>query len=432
MILIFPETPNRNRGGSTMIAEILSVGTELLLGQILNTDAQYLSQQLSALGINVYHQTTVGDNPVRLKNAFEEALTRSDIVIATGGLGPTMDDLTKETICEYLGLPLSVHEESLRHLEHYFATLGREMTPNNVKQVMFPKNAIILKNTKGTAPGLIIEWKDKIIIILPGPPYELIPMFENEVRPYLEKKSDVLLFSRVLRIFGIGESKLEETIQDLIAAQSNPTIAPYAGFGEVTIRLTAKCSKDEDPMKYIQPIEQEIRKRLRHHIYGINNDRLETVVADLLIRNNLKISTAESCTGGLIASKLIDVSGISRSFIEGFITYSNESKIKRLKVNPLTLQRYGAVSQETAREMAIGCLRETGADIAVSVTGIAGPEGGTEDKPVGLVYIGIAQKDNVEVHSFRFAGDRERIRMMSCLNGLNLVRLNLLNLTQGT
>ncbi len=414
-----------------MIAEILSVGTELLLGQILNTDAQYLSQQLSGMGIDVYHQATVGDNPTRLKKAFEAALIRSDIIIATGGLGPTMDDLTKETICEYLGLKLSIHEESLRHLESYFASLGREMTPNNVKQVMFPKNAIILKNAKGTAPGLIIEWKDKIIIILPGPPYELIPMFENEVRPYLEKKTDVFLFSRVLRFFGIGESKLEETIQDLITAQSNPTIALYAGFGEVTLRLTAKCSRSEDPMKYILPVEQEIRKRAKHHIYGVNDDSLESVVASLLLSNNLRISTAESCTGGLIASKLINVSGISRSFIEGFITYSNESKIKRLKVNPLTLQRYGAVSQETAREMAIGCLRETGADISVSVTGIAGPDGGTADKPVGLVYIGIAQKDNVEVYSFRFGGDRERIRMMSCLNGLNLLRLTLLNAAQG-
>ncbi|MGI6706887.1 MAG: competence/damage-inducible protein A [Clostridia bacterium] len=414
-----------------MIAEILSVGTELLLGQILNTDAQYLSQQLSGMGIDVYHQATVGDNPIRLKKAFETALHRSDVVIVTGGLGPTTDDLTKETICEYLGLKLFVHEESLQRLERYFASLGREMTPNNLKQVMFPKNAIVLKNVKGTAPGLIIERKNKIIIILPGPPYELIPMFENEVKPYLGKKTDVLLFSRVLRVFGIGESKLEETIQDLIAAQSNPTIALYAGFGEVTLRLTAKCSRGEDPMKYILPIEQEIRKRVKHHIYGVNDDSLGSVVASLLVSHNLKISTAESCTGGLIASRLINVPGISRSFIEGFITYSNESKIKRLKVNPLTLQKYGAVSQETAREMAIGCLKETGADISVSVTGIAGPEGGTEDKPVGLVYIGIAQKDNVEVYSFRFAGDRERIRMMSCLNGLNLVRLTLLNGAQG-
>jgi len=313
-------------------------------------------------------------------------------------------------------------------IQDYFKKTGRTMTDNNVKQALIPEGGIVLRNDRGTAPGCIIEGNNKIFIILPGPPIELNYMFEHQVKPYLHRISKDIIFSRVLRIFGIGESTVEDILKDLIQDQNNPTIAPYAGYGEVTIRLTAKCHKEENPLDFIEPVEKEIRKRLQNAIYGIDDDTLESVVGNLLIEKGFSVSLAESCTGGMIASKLTNVPGISQSFIEGAVVYSNDAKIRRLGVSPCTLDRYGAVSAETAKEMAEGIRLASGTDISLSVTGIAGPGGGTSTKPVGLVYIGVAMKGkDTVVHKLQLAGSRERIRSMSCLHGLNYLRLALLN-----
>jgi len=303
-----------------MNTEVIGVGSELLLGQIANTTAQYISHCLSSLGINVYYHTVVGDNRNRLLEALEIASRRVDLIITTGGLGPTMDDLTKETIAEFLGLELTLHQPSAQAICDFFARKGRTMTENNLKQAMFPKEAIVLPNEMGTAPGAIIEKDDKIFIMLPGPPYELQPMFEDHVIPYLAQRGHEKIFSRVLRIYGIGESAVEEAINDLLVNQTNPTIAPLAAYGEVTLRLTVKCDRSQDPLEFIKPIEDEIRRRLGYAVYGIDDDRLETVVAKLLSEKGLTLAVAESCTGGLISNLLTDVPGISQNLLEACVS----------------------------------------------------------------------------------------------------------------
>lgn len=406
-----------------MNVEILAVGSELLLGQIANTNAQYISQRLSQLGINVYYHTVVGDNRKRMLEALKIASSRADIIITTGGLGPTLDDITKETVAEYLGLPLVLHQPSVDAIREYFRSRNRICTQNNLKQAMFPEKAIVLKNSVGTAPGAIIEEDEKIYIILPGPPRELKPMFEKYVMPYLEGKSGEKIFSRVLRIYGMGESMVEEKVRDLLEKQQNPTIAPLASFGEVTLRLTVKCKRDQDPWPLIKPLEDEIRRRLGDAIYGVDDDTLERVVVDLLKKNDCTLATAESCTGGLIANRITNVPGASEVFLEGMITYSNESKIKRLGVSEDTLRRYGAVSSQTAEEMVRGILKESGAHIGIGVTGIAGPGGGTPDKPVGLVYIGIGSKNgDIKVVKYNFYGNREQIKFSVANAALDNIR----------
>lgn len=413
-----------------MNAEIIGVGSELLLGQIANTDAQYISQKLAEVGVDVYYHTVVGDNKKRLLEALEIASRRSDVVITTGGLGPTADDLTKETVAEFLGLALVLHEPSAKAIKAFFYKRNRPFTKNNLKQALFPKEAIVLPNEHGTAPGAIIEKSGKIFIILPGPPNELQPMFDNHVIPYLEKFSENKIYSRVLKIFGIGESMVEEKIKDLLVNQTNPTIAPLAScnYSGVTIRLTAKCRRDEDPYELIKPLEIEIRKRLGEAIYGVDNESLETVVARLLKEKKLKLAVAESCTGGLISNLLTDVPGISENFLESFVTYSNESKVKRLGVNEQTLKACGAVSQQTALEMVRGVVEVTGADVGVAVTGIAGPGGATPTKPVGLVYIGIADAQSAEVKKYVFHGDRIKIKYTAAYTALDLIRRRLLKI----
>lgn len=411
-----------------MDAEIIAVGSELLLGQIANTNAQYISQRLSSVGVNVYYHTVVGDNKERLLKALEIACMRANIIITTGGLGPTMDDLTKETIAEYLGMELMLHQPSAQAIREYFARRGRVMTENNLKQAMFPREAIVLPNAVGTAPGAIIEKDGKTFIILPGPPFEMQPMFENHVIPYLAQRENQKIFSRVLRIYGIGESAVEEMIKDLLEKQTNPTIAPLAAYGEVTLRLTVKCPRSQDPLELIKPVEDEIRRRLGQAVYGIDDDRLETVVARLLKERGLTLAMAESCTGGLISNLLTDVPGISENLLETCVTYSNQAKINRLGVKHETLEAYGAVSPQTAQEMAEGILRTSGADIGLAVTGIAGPGGGTPEKPVGLVYIAIAMDGNVEVKSIYNQGDRKRIKLSTANTALDLLRRKLLGL----
>ncbi|NLK21709.1 MAG: competence/damage-inducible protein A [Epulopiscium sp.] len=408
-----------------MNAEILSVGTELLLGDIVNTNAQYIAKRLADIGIGVYHQSVVGDNESRLYDAFSLALKRADIVITTGGLGPTKDDLTKEIAAMISGKDMVMDGESLEWIKSYFLKIGRTMTESNIKQAYFPKGATIFHNNNGTAPGCAIEVGEKKIILLPGPPREMKPMFEESVIPYLIPFQEGILVSKVLRICGIGESQVEDMLKDLIDIQTNPTIALYAKTGEVTIRITAKAPKKENANALIKPIDEKIRSILGDNIYGEGIVSLEDVVANLLIKNNKTIAVAESCTGGLLAAKLINYPGISAVFKEGAVTYSNEAKVSRLGVNADTLKNHGAVSKETAKEMAKGICKTGGTDIGISTTGIAGPEGGTTQKPVGLVYVGLCIDGEVNYKRFQFRGNRQNIRERAVISALDWVRREL-------
>jgi len=405
-----------------MKSEILSVGTELLLGDIVNTNAQYIARRLAEMGIFVYHQSVVGDNPERLKEAFELAFTRADMVITTGGLGPTKDDLTKEIAAKYFNKKLIVDEDSLNRIESFFAKRNRVMTDNNRKQAYFPEGSIILRNANGTAPGCIIDEGGKILILMPGPPKEMVLMFENEVVPYLQKYQNQVLYSKVLRVLGLGESLMEDLVKDIMDSQTNPTIAPYAKEGEAILRITAKAPNIEEAEKLIYPVEEQIRERLGDNIYGVGDTNIETVVAEILIDKKLTISVAESCTGGLVASMLINYPGISSVFMEGAVTYSNESKMRRLNVKKETLERFGAVSAETAEEMAEGIAKSSGTDIGLSITGIAGPDGGSDKKPVGLVYLGLYIKGAVKHKRLDLWGSRQNIRNRAAISALDWVR----------
>lgn len=410
-----------------MKAEILAVGTEILLGDIVNTNAQYLSRRLADLGISVYHQTVVGDNEERLFNAYKSAFERADIVIATGGLGPTKDDLTKEIGAKYFGKKLVLHEESLNYIKEFFNKLNRTMGESNKKQAYIPEGAVILPNPNGTAPGCIIEEDNKVLVMLPGPPKEMIPMFENFVVPYLQKFSEGVLVSKVIRVCGLGESTMAEMVEDIMESSTNPTIAPYAKDFEAILRITAKGSTKEEAEELIKPAQKEIRKRLGENVYAEGETTLEAVVGEMLVNSRLTISTAESCTGGLLAGTLINYPGISESFLEGAVTYSNEAKMKRLKVKKETLDNYGAVSEETAGEMAEGIAKAAGTDIGISVTGIAGPGGGTIEKPVGLVYVGLYIKGKVKVKKLSLNGDRQKVRQRTVMNALDFLRRELIN-----
>ncbi|WP_238916593.1 competence/damage-inducible protein A [Clostridium sp. YIM B02555] len=405
-----------------MKAEIIAIGTEILLGDIVNSNAQYIAQELAALGIDMYYQQVVGDNEKRIIHAFDEAYSRSDIIITTGGLGPTEDDLTKEVAAKYFKKELLPNEEAIEKIKNYFKFRERKMTENNLKQGLIPEGAIIINNDNGTAPGVIIEENNKIMIILPGPPKEMKPMFEDTVRPYLQKKADSIIMSRVIKILGIGESAVAEELKDIMTAQTNPTIAPYAKEVGVMLRITAKANNEEEAIKLIEPVEKEIKNRLGDNIYATEDVSIEDVVARLLIEKKLTISTAESCTGGMIAGTLINYPGISEVFLEGAVTYSNEAKHNRLGVKNETLEKYGAVSEETAREMAIGIANTAKTDVSIVTTGIAGPEGGTPEKPVGLVYIGVYFKGEVTVKKYVFNGNRSRVRLQATTTGLDMLR----------
>jgi len=411
------------KGEIKLTAEILAVGTELLLGDTLNTNAQYLSKELAGLGISVYHHTVVGDNPVRLKKALADAFLRADIVITSGGLGPTKDDLTKETGAEYFDKKLIIDEDALKTLESFFIRTGRVMTENNRKQALMPEGARLIPNNNGTAPGCIISDGGKTLIMFPGPPRELIPMFEESVLPYLKERTDGTYVSRVLRLCGIGESAAEDMIKDLIETQTNPTIAPYAKLNELTFRVTASAKTEDEALSLMEPVVSELYKRFSDNIYGEgNNLSLAAVVVDKLIQKNKTIAIAESCTGGLMASALVDIPGSSKVLLEGFVTYSNEAKISRLNVSGKTLKEHGAVSGETAYEMAVGVSKVSGADIGIGITGIAGPEGGTDEKPVGLVYIALYINGNVTVNELKFTGNRQRIRGRAVMSALDMIR----------
>ncbi|HHX22843.1 MAG: competence/damage-inducible protein A [Tepidanaerobacteraceae bacterium] len=405
-----------------MKAEIIAVGSELLLGQITNTCAQIISSALQEIGIDVYYHICVGDNQERLMQIFETSYNRSDIIILTGGLGPTKDDLTKETIALFLGIPLKIDNFSLEKIKSYFAYRGKRITENNYKQALIPEGSYAIENNKGTAPGVILNHNEKIIVMLPGPPREMEPMLKETVIPYLEKKSDSTIISRVMRFHGIGESVLEEELNDLISKQTNPTIAPLAKMGDVTIRITAKAKDKLTARNTIKPIEEEIKRRVGQYLYGFDNDTIERIVAKLLFKSKKTISIAESCTGGLMAHKLTNIPGISQYFNMGIVSYSNSSKHDLLNVREETIRKYGAVSEQTAREMAEGVRQCSNSDIGVSITGIAGPDGGTIGKPVGLVYLGYSDSDTSYVEKHIFKGDRLDIKERSANYALHLVR----------
>ena len=409
-----------------MNAEIIAVGTELLMGQIANTNAQYLSSRLADLGINVYYHSVVGDNPGRLKVCLEQALERSDIVITTGGLGPTKDDLTKETIAEAMELPLVIHQESLDYIRCLFEKQHRRMYNNNVKQAYLPSGCKVIPNHNGTAPGCIVQKGGKTVVMLPGPPKEMIPMFEDTVFPYFEGKTHYIIGSRVVKVFGIGESEMEMRIMDLVEQQTNPTIAPYAGAGEISLRVTAKCHTRDEVEALIAPVVERIRERLGSHVYSDTGETLEEVVLRLLSERRWTLSTAESCTGGMLASRLIDVPGASRVFDRGLVTYSNAAKVQELGVSQKTLDAWGAVSRETAKEMVEKLGERTKTTAGLAITGIAGPDGGTPEKPVGLVYVAASLNGRIESLQLNLRGNRQRVRTVSCLHALDLLRKMLL------
>lgn len=423
-----------------MIVELISIGTELLMGNIVNTNANYLAIKCASLGFYMYHQVTVGDNETRLSEAIKNAMQRSDIIILTGGLGPTSDDITKETLTKSLGRRLIMDQHSRERILSRFEKNTRKgnnslpkefekITENNWKQALKIEDSIVIDNKNGTAPGYIVEDKDKVFLVLPGPPSEMKPMFENDMLAYLKKLQDKIFVTKMVKICGIGESKAEIMIIDLIESQTNPTIAPYAKSGEVHFRITASVNNTDDAYQLINPLVDELYKRFGNNIYTTSEEvTLEESVVKLLILHNLTLATAESCTGGLLSGRIVNVSGVSDVFTEGFITYSNQAKQKYLHVNPQTLLTYGEVSEQTAREMAIGTINATGCDVSVAVTGIAGPGGGTEEKPVGLVYISCYIGGKTFVSEHRFKGSRNEVRERSVVAALDLIRRNILEI----
>lgn len=411
-----------------MIAELISVGTEILLGNIVNTNSAYLAEKCAQLGLSLYYQTVVGDNEGRMRETIRTALDRSDIIILTGGLGPTEDDLTKEITAEVMGLPLKEDAHTRQLLEDYLAQYQkndaqRRITSNNYKQALVPEGAYILDNHNGTAPGLIMEKDGKTAVLLPGPPGELKPMFEEKVYPYLRKKQPETIFSQMVKICSIGESQVADEIQDLIEAQTNPTIAPYAKTGEVHLRITAKGGSQKECEELIRPVVRELERRFGKNVFAeTENMTLEEAVTVLLWNRNLTLSTAESCTGGAIAARIVNVPGASDVFLQGMVTYSNEAKKRTLGVREDTLRLYGAVSGECAKEMAEGGCSFSGTDVCLSVTGIAGPGGGTLEKPVGTVFMGCCVKGKTTVREYHFTGNRARVREQTAAHGLAFLR----------
>ncbi len=409
-------------------AEILCIGTELLMGDIINTNAAYLAKELAGLGINLYHQSVVGDNPERLQQSLQLALKRADIVITTGGLGPTYDDLSKETIAACFGRTLVMDEDSLARIQAHFLRLGREMTDNNKKQAMMPQGCVIFQNENGTAPGCAIEGsgelEGKTAIMLPGPPREMKPMFEQQVKPYLLKDSDTRLVSHTMHFFGIGESMLEDRLRSLMEKSLNPTVAPYAKTGEVQLRVTARVKNGEDPNALLEPVMEQIRQMVGEFLYGVDVGDLQTAAVRLLTEKGLKVAVAESCTGGYLAKRITDVSGSSKVFECGICSYSNRIKHQLLGVSERTLEEYGAISEQTATEMASGVRKLSGADIGISVTGNAGPTA-DEGKEVGLVYIGVDSPKLTQVFTLhvnrRDQDARETIRYLASSHALSLI-----------
>lgn len=410
-----------------MTAEIICVGTELLLGNIVNTNAAFLSEKLAYLGINCYFQTVVGDNRDRLLSVINTALSRADILIFSGGLGPTEDDLTKETVAEALGKKLIRDKWAEQEIADYFALRGRIPTDNNWKQADVIEGCEILYNKNGTAPGIFVSEGEKTVILLPGPPLELKSMFTDSVMPKLQQKCGQVFYSQTVKIVGPGESSVETQILDMLDTQDNPTIAPYAKTGEVHLRVTARAKDEKEAREKTAPVVEELYRRFGNAVYTTDADEtLEMALTKLLMKKKYTMTTAESCTGGMIAARMVNAPGVSAVLKSGFITYANEAKEELLGVSHDTLEKYGAVSRETAEEMAEGAAKAAHTDAAVAVTGIAGPDGGTKEKPVGLVYIGVNVRGNVEVREYHFSGSRQKIRESVTAAALTFLREKLL------
>lgn len=417
-----------------MTVELISVGTEILMGNILNSNTQYLAEKCAMLGFNLYYQVTVGDNYQRMLSVIQTALERSDIVIMTGGLGPTEDDLTKEACAQVMGMELVEDAHTRAHLEAFFrGNIYSHIPENNWKMATVPQGAVVLDNLNGMAPGLILEKNGKTAILLPGPPNELYPLFEEQVFPYLQRRQQSVLVSAMVKICGYGESQVEDMLLDMIDRQTNPTIATYAKTGEVHLRLTARAEDEDQGRELLHPVLREVKRRFGDAVYTTEEHvTLEMAVAGLLIKNGLTMATAESCTGGMVAARLVNVSGISQVFMEGMVTYSNEAKMRLLGVKEETLRTYGAVSRETALEMAEGGAKAAGTDVCVAITGLAGPEGGTPEKPVGLVHMACFVRGKLTAQEYHFKGNREKIREQSMMRALNLVRLGVLGFIRGS
>ncbi|MBR6313786.1 MAG: competence/damage-inducible protein A [Clostridia bacterium] len=371
-----------------MTCELVFVGTELLLGDILNTNAQYLSRQLAAIGISVLHQSVVGDNPDRLRQVLETAFSRADTVLTTGGLGPTKDDLTKEVCADLFQKKLVLHDESLRRMKDYFDVKGVVMPKTNEKQAWMPEGAVIFENTNGTAPGCAMEQDGKRLLMLPGPPREMKAMFECSALPYLRQFSDGVICSREIRTFGIGESSMAQTVSDLLDKE-NPTVAPYAKSGEAMLRVTAKAATETEAEALLEPVVQEILQRLDGYVYGVDVPNIETAVVRELLRRNISVATAESATAGLIAKRLTDVPGASAVFGCGIVSYQDHIKEKLLLVDPRVIEKDSAVCETVAVQMAQGARAQSGADLAVSVTGLAGPGKDDRGRDPGLAYLAL-------------------------------------------
>ena len=410
-------------------AELIAVGTELLLGNIANTDAQMISQGLSQLGINVYYHTVVGDNPQRVRQAVDIARGRADILITTGGLGPTCDDLTKVAVAQAFGKELVYHEPSAQRIRERFAQRGTPVTENNFQQAMVPEGCTVLDNDWGTAPGVAFQAGGTHVLMLPGPPRECAMMFRHRALPYLQKLSDGVIASRTVKTFGIGESAAEALLRDLMNALHNPTLAPYAKPTGTELRITAHAPTREEALRRIAPVEERVKAILGDKVIGVDVDSLEEVCFALLKDRGLTVGTAESCTGGLLAKLLTDLPGSSSVFRGGVVSYTNGVKAGLLGVPQDLLDRYGAVSPQVAEAMARGAKAALGCDIALSTTGVAGPDADDRGNPIGLVYLGLAWGDQCQVTEFR-AGpvERERVRRQAAQTALDLLRRHLTGL----
>ena len=414
-----------------MIAELIAVGTELLLGNVANTDAQIVSEKLSALGITVHHHTVVGDNPQRLTEALETARKRADIIITTGGLGPTYDDLTKQTICRAFGREMELHQDILEEIRSWFETkMGKAMPENNVQQAMLPVGCTVFANPVGTAPGCAFQEGGVHVLMLPGPPFECQYMFEHQAAPYLERLTDGVIVSHEIRVFGMGESAVEEALREPMTQLTNPTLAPYAKTNECMGRATAKAATREAAEDLLRPLVEQVKGILGDVVYGVDVDSLEAVVSALLRERGLTLSAAESCTGGLIAKRMTDLPGASKVFRGGVVSYTNGVKAGVLGVPDALLEQYGAVSEPVARAMAEGCRRACGSDLAVSVTGVAGPDKDDWGNEVGTVYIALASREGTlckRLSCGRGRG-RGRVRTSAAHNAFDIIRRTLLGL----
>ncbi len=405
-----------------MIAEILCIGTELLIGDIVNTNAAYLSKRLSEHGFDVLYHSVCGDNKERLEKTVRHAFTRCDLLVTTGGLGPTYDDISMELCAKALGLSMYTDNRVVEQLKSYFAKTGKVMTDNNLKQALIPEGATVLMNDFGTAPGIALEKDGKVLVMLPGPPREMKPMLENQVLPYLSRFTNHVLVSSNINIIGMGESTVEDKLRDLMINSQNPTLAPYVNEGEVRIRVTASGKTADEAKRLVEKTVSEVKNILGRVVYDVDSPSIEHSLVKLLIQKNKTISTCESCTGGLVSAAITAVPGSSEVFGYGVCTYANEAKMRLVGVKKETLEAYGAVSEQTAKEMADGVRKFSGSDIAVSLTGIAGPGGGTVEKPVGLVYLGVSAGDKLYAKKMLLgqhsAPDREYIRKLAVKNAL--------------